>query len=1360
MQGLETAYFRVMCCPGLKDRIANNDDSSGDIAKQIFERARLPNEVLGRVWNLADTEQRGFLDVIGFIIAMHLLASYKNGSLRALPQILPPGLYEVASRRGAPQRQMSGVPTRPMPGGFPVSGMQRQFSTQEPRRPSSPMAKPAYSTPPLSAQTTGMDWAISPQDKAQFDNIYASVDKANRGFITGEQAVAFFSNSRLPEDILAQIWDLADIKSEGQLNRDEFAVAMYLIRQQRGKRDGRSVLPSTLPAELIPPSMRRQPIPPSQPTAPTFDNAANITAPKSASADLFGLDAISPQVPQSTGSSTVNISNTPQRISESPQQSQSSSVFKPFVPSSTFGQTMISTQTTGGSASGLPSHGRGFQQQQQPHEMDDLLGDNDPEISKNLTQETTELANLSNQVGTLSRQMQEVKSNRSSAEQELSRASSQKRDFESRLAQLRSLYEHEVKEVKVLEDRLSVSNNDTKKLQQEIAKIEGTLQDLQNQHRQTAMALQADQQENTSLKERIRQTNTEIAELKSQLERVRSDARQQKGLVAINKKQLATNEAERDKLHGELGGASRELAEATREAEESRKMVHSPSQIQNPPPVVSPAASTSSQSMNPFFRRAPTAASESTKSPLLGRQTGVSEDNSTYDSVFGPSYNAPATASGIPNTSSRDEPPSQVRERQPVAASSGQFGRLTEGSDLQTPSTSPPPSAYNDFLQTTEPPAQPKSRQITSSFLPLRENIQRSDSVSSSVKVSAPASRFGGEQDSTPDAPTGVNASQGRSASKDIEGNDTRKRESTSSRPNSPYLQHTSSASPSASDKPRHASKTGEQRDVYQEFGQPTLPGDIPGAFPGEPTPPVPSQAPSDTGGGNLNSADALNSRSDPFAPGTNKVGGSKTTKDDFDAAFAGFGAPKPTEEAQNKEGFSVSDSGKVQKEFPPIQDVSADDDTDSASEQGFDDDFTAASPHRRQPSSNEVASSVSEPESNANHGLKDLAPPRPSMLTMGSTASQLPTPGAQMSPPTYEQTVHPHNGDPSSPRDANQFPPEFSGLLPAREDPTSSPPVSQSPERIFRAPPSGGQALFNASSLSRDAPNTADGGSYAPSGSSFPSDSMASGPPNTYRSMFPGHERSPVQQQFPQHTSCMNAPADDFDDAFADLADAREADDKGDDEFGGTHRDGLDEFNPIFDSPATTKSSTLESSSSTIQPEATFHGFGNSVGGSPLSPKAGQAPQQSLVNSPHDWDAIFAGIDPPQGDVNKPNLPPRDESSFPSSGGQAGPLAIRVAGEKINSNQPPLGRALTASSEHDDPILKRLTGMGYPRDRSLEALEKFDYNIDKVSGSRVKFTESNAVLIITQSRPLITLLRSLDFRQSHVSLDLSPCSV
>jgi epidermal growth factor receptor substrate 15 len=46
----------------------------------------------------------------------------------------------------------------------------------------------------------------------------------------------------------------------------------------------------------------------------------------------------------------------------------------------------------------------------------------------------------------------------------------------------------------------------------------------------------------------------------------------------------------------------------------------------------------------------------------------------------------------------------------------------------------------------------------------------------------------------------------------------------------------------------------------------------------------------------------------------------------------------------------------------------------------------------------------------------------------------------------------------------------------------------------------------------------------------------------------------------------------------------------------------------------------------------------------------------------------------------------------------------------------PPLGRAISTGTEHDDPILKKLTGMGYERNDALSALERFDYDINKVS--------------------------------------------
>jgi epidermal growth factor receptor substrate 15 len=48
--------------------------------------------------------------------------------------------------------------------------------------------------------------------------------------------------------------DLADIRKEGKLNKDEFAVAMYLINKKLGGVDP----PAVLPMSLIPPSLREQ----------------------------------------------------------------------------------------------------------------------------------------------------------------------------------------------------------------------------------------------------------------------------------------------------------------------------------------------------------------------------------------------------------------------------------------------------------------------------------------------------------------------------------------------------------------------------------------------------------------------------------------------------------------------------------------------------------------------------------------------------------------------------------------------------------------------------------------------------------------------------------------------------------------------------------------------------------------------------------------------------------------------------------------------------------------------------------------------------------------------------------------------
>ena len=1319
----------------------------GENAKQIFERAKLPNDVLGRIWNLADTEQKGHLGLTEFIIAMHLLSSYKNGSMRALPQILPAGLYEAAARRSV-ARQTTG--SRPISDSIPPSAPSKQHTgTGYPAQVQS-TTRPQQA-PFQQATTTGDQWAVSPQEKAQFDQIFAKVDTQNLGYITGEQAVGFFGNSRLPEDVLAQIWDLADINSEGQLNRDEFAVSMYLIKQQRSKRDGRDVLPQSLPSNLIPPSMRRQPIAPQQPTAPVFDNASNISAPKSAAEDLFGLDAFSapsspPLQPQNRNASDSAYTATPPRNTSSPvlqqfqqQQSQTQpfsqqqSHFKPFVPSSSFGQTMMTPQgtgTSGGTASpAVQNRGLSQQQSTQPSAMDDLLGDNDPDISKRLNNETSELANLSNQVSSLTGQMQDIKNQRSSTEHELSQAQLHKRDFEGRLVQLRSAYEQEVREVQALEERLRSSKSETQKLQQEVAMIQGTHEDLQNQHRQISEAYNMDQNENANLKEKIRQSNVGISEIKPQLEKMRSDARQQKGLVAINKKQLATNELELEKAKADLEAAAREHEEALRELEQSKRDLEASSQAvsdiksqaRSPPAAVaSPAPSNAS--MNPFFRRSSNAVTEKGMPPFQSHGV-VSPNHNAFDSFFGPSPGSShQTSDHLPSTSFSDDPPNTHREAPEQSMASNQSQTSSYGPDIPTPSISPPPlSSFNDSPRNfSEPPAPSQSRQITSSFLPFRPNVERSDSESPSVRANPPGSRMGDRSDfegSTERHISAAEPSKPESPRQHFAELAAKPPQAEATQITPPTSQHI----PAVSSEGSRRQEAAIPNEIIESSGMPSATRGVPGAFPGDEIhqseanvyqslatpystskldPRVDSKPRSglveSTNEPSYTTSEGTPVGNDPFVAANDNSRTSPTAQDGFDSAFLGTGdRGKALEQGDSKttNGSKSVDAPVSHSEFPPIQEFGTEDESDSDEDRGFGDNFTAHSANRAAESGPNQA--LQAPPVSDRFGT---APTRPPFETADTTESQLPTPGAQTSPPTYDQTVGPPPGEAPHRRESNQFPAEYRGLLPSRVDPTSTT-TSPPPQNVAALPVASTAGIDRGLNFFGE-DTTEQGASHATMGS-FPHNHAPMSPgaskdaPHAYT-----RTSSPPQQQ--AQTTYPSVPAkapvhDDFDDEFGDLSEAKEASEKGDDDFPSSRHNEFEDFNPVFDSPAASRHTAQ--SSSTFPHSDSFADFETSMTGASSSSRQQQGIQQTPS---HDWDAIFSGLDTTpnngvhNGLVNEFPSPPREQSG--------------KAGEK-----PAMKRTLTEDTTMDDPILKDLTGMGYPRGESLKALERFDYNLDKV---------------------------------------------
>lgn len=363
--------------------------------------------------------------------------------------------------------------------------------------------------------------------------------------------------------------------------------------------------------------------------------------------------------------------------------------------------------------------------------------------------------------------------------------------------------------------------------------------------------------------------------------------------------------------------------------------------------------------------------------------------------------------------------------------------------------------------------------------------------------------------------------------------------------------------------------------------------------------------------------APAAGSNSDPFS-----AMDQAKAKEEFENAFAsfkGFAGPKdvPADRASPDPTKSRS---AFDAEFPPIAELEKDDESDSADEAGFDDDFAPASP----PTAGE------KPES-------------PSLAK--AVAGDAPTPGAEEATEKQADDMFGSAPPPGS------FP-----------EPESEPEPAATPT--------------------------------APAASS-------------------GSTTAGMSKQ--------SSTFDDLDDDFADLEDAKEGS-TADDDFQTISRSGLDDFNPTFDSPP-----PAAKSDSTTAPPGSSHGaaapfgtestfdFASIDNTASQSNAAASAEGSGKQPGSHDWDAIFASLDdaPPTKDPVSPPPP-----GSPISGTPAVAEASKDSGAASLAPQRPdaPGRALTEGGEHDDPILKDLTSMGYSRGDALNALEKYDYNLERVS--------------------------------------------
>ncbi|XP_054474225.1 intersectin-2a [Anoplopoma fimbria] len=88
-------------------------------------------------------------------------------------------------------------------------------------------------------------WAITPEERGKHDKQFDTLAPV-LGYVSGEQARKFFLQSGLPPSVLAEIWNLADMEGDGKMDRQEFSIAMKLIKLKLQGRNLPSVLPITM----------------------------------------------------------------------------------------------------------------------------------------------------------------------------------------------------------------------------------------------------------------------------------------------------------------------------------------------------------------------------------------------------------------------------------------------------------------------------------------------------------------------------------------------------------------------------------------------------------------------------------------------------------------------------------------------------------------------------------------------------------------------------------------------------------------------------------------------------------------------------------------------------------------------------------------------------------------------------------------------------------------------------------------------------------------------------------------------------------------------------------------------------------
>ncbi|XP_072750021.1 uncharacterized protein Eps-15 isoform X3 [Anoplolepis gracilipes] len=222
----------------------SNGYISGNKVKGVLMDSKLPLDTLGKIWDLADMDKDGMLDRHEFVVAMHLV--YKALEKYAIPNVLPPELMPLSKRKDMIPKTKSPIPMSIVAAASP--------SSQPPPIPPLPNTTVVKGLTALETVKTGVQqWVVSIEDQIIAEKLFLQADMDRDGYVSGLEIKDVFLQSGLPHPVLAHIWSLCDTCQNGKLNKEQFALAMWFIKQKLNGVDP----PASLTSEMIPPSMRK-----------------------------------------------------------------------------------------------------------------------------------------------------------------------------------------------------------------------------------------------------------------------------------------------------------------------------------------------------------------------------------------------------------------------------------------------------------------------------------------------------------------------------------------------------------------------------------------------------------------------------------------------------------------------------------------------------------------------------------------------------------------------------------------------------------------------------------------------------------------------------------------------------------------------------------------------------------------------------------------------------------------------------------------------------------------------------------------------------------------------------------------------